>query len=219
MHTNIFTNNISYAILLAQHSTRPPGLVCSIRLRRPRLATTAADFRRSDRRFDEMDSVLCLWSNTASRLQPVQFDIPQGSVLGPLLYVLYTAEVSYVVARHGLQLHQYAVDTQDISASQSMTYRHTHGNPHTHGRPAILHWTTVTAVMTLYTELRYDMVMMVWCGLTDWVVMGRRSVDSDGVRNSTLLYSVVYDKCRLRQCVSFHRVWEDILHLHDDTGM
>ena len=33
-------------------------------------------------------------------------------MLGPLLYVLYTAELCNIVARHGLQLHQYADDCQ-----------------------------------------------------------------------------------------------------------
>jgi len=32
--------------------------------------------------------------------------------LDPLLYILYTAELAAVVARHGLNLHQYADDTQ-----------------------------------------------------------------------------------------------------------
>jgi len=40
-------------------------------------------------------------------------------MLGPLLYVLYTAELNYVVARHHLHLHQYADDCQ-IYASSSV---------------------------------------------------------------------------------------------------
>ena len=35
-----------------------------------------------------------------------------GSVLGPLLYVLYAAEVCHVVERHSMHLHLYADDSQ-----------------------------------------------------------------------------------------------------------
>ena len=38
--------------------------------------------------------------------------MPQGSLLGPLLYILYTADLAQVVARHGLSLHEYADDCQ-----------------------------------------------------------------------------------------------------------
>ena len=38
--------------------------------------------------------------------------VPEGSVLGPLLYVLYTAEVCHVVERHSMHLHLYADDSQ-----------------------------------------------------------------------------------------------------------
>jgi len=47
-----------------------------------------------------------------SPTRPVQFGVLRGSVLGPLLFVLYTAELSQVVTNHGLVLHQYADDCQ-----------------------------------------------------------------------------------------------------------
>ena len=47
-----------------------------------------------------------------SSIQLVLFGIPQVSVLGPLLYVLYIAELFDVVARQRLCLHMYADDCQ-----------------------------------------------------------------------------------------------------------
>jgi len=52
------------------------------------------------------------YSNHLSSVQSVLFGVPQGSILGPLLCVLYTAELALVVDCHGLSLHQYADDMQ-----------------------------------------------------------------------------------------------------------
>jgi len=52
------------------------------------------------------------YSGQLSAVQPVRFGVPQGSVLGPLLYFLYTAELALIAACHGLNLHQYADDMQ-----------------------------------------------------------------------------------------------------------
>jgi len=47
-----------------------------------------------------------------SPVMPLLYGVPQGSVLRPLLLVVYTADLSRVVTQHGLSLHQYADDCQ-----------------------------------------------------------------------------------------------------------
>jgi len=42
----------------------------------------------------------------------VLYGVPQGSVLGPILFVLYVADVLQLVKYHGLMPHAYADDTR-----------------------------------------------------------------------------------------------------------
>ena len=42
----------------------------------------------------------------------MEYNVPQGSVLGPKIYVLYAKPLGDVIRHHGLQHHLYANDTQ-----------------------------------------------------------------------------------------------------------
>ena len=53
-----------------------------------------------------------LYDGSLSSTRPVFYGVSQGAVLGPLLFTMYTADISKVFASHGLQLHQYADDCQ-----------------------------------------------------------------------------------------------------------
>ena len=49
--------------------------------------------------------------DTVSVDQELDFGVPQGSVLGPRIYCMYTEPVSDIIQRHELSHHSYADDT------------------------------------------------------------------------------------------------------------
>jgi len=65
--------------------------------------------------FDTVDhELLILPLERQSGVICIVCSVPQGSVLDPRLFVLYTAELPYKADEHGVKLHAFADDTQSV---------------------------------------------------------------------------------------------------------
>ena len=55
-----------------------------------------------------------MFAKTLSMVDDVSFGVPRGSVLGPILFILYTSDVFRIIEKFGFKVHAFADDIQII---------------------------------------------------------------------------------------------------------